>query len=117
MLTRGVVPASGRDGDQAAARQLVVGVALLVAGFDPHRVGQHPHLHEMHVGGRARVHLGVADAAPRTHALREARVDDPVPAAAVTVLELALEHPRHDLHVGVPVGPEAGSRGARGRRC
>ena len=46
-------------------RERVAHVALLVAGLDALGVGEDPHLYEVHVVGRARVHLRVPDAPPR----------------------------------------------------
>ena len=86
---RALVSLARRDDDEAAAGERVVEVALLVARLDALRVGEHPHLHEVDVGGRAGVHLRVADAAARAHALREAGVDHAVGAGAVAVRELA----------------------------
>ncbi len=47
------------------------------------------------------------DARAGAHPLREARIDHAHGAGAVAVLELAVEHPRDDLHVGVRVRAEA----------
>jgi hypothetical protein len=104
-----VALARGHD-DQAATAERVVEIALLVARSDAGGVGQHPHLHEVHVGGRAGVHLRVADPAPRAHALRQPGVDDAIGAGAVTVRELALQHPGDDLHVAVRVRAEPSAR-------
>ena len=49
--------------------------------------------------------------APRAHALGQAGVDQPAVALGVLVLELAVEHPRHDLHVAMRVGVEPGAAG------
>ena len=106
---RTLVPLARRHHHEAAAGERVVEVSLLVARLDAVRVGEHPHLHEMHVGGRAGVHLRVADARARAHPLGEAGVDHAVGAGAgaVAVAELAVEHPGHDLHVAVAVRPES----------
>src|SRR5262249_55761011 len=50
---------------------------------------------------------GVPDAAAGAHTLGQARVDEAGVAERVLVLELARQHPGHDLHVLVRVGVEA----------
>ena len=98
-----------RDRHEAAPVEFGVDVELLVAGVERLRVGRHPHLHEVDVGARAGVHLRVPDAGPRGHALGEAGIELTRVALGVGVLEPPIEHPRHDLHVAVGVGREAGA--------
>ena len=99
----------GRDRHEAALRQRVVDVELLVARIDPRRVRFDPHLHEMHVGVAAGVHLRVPDPGTGRHPLSEAGVEQAPIAFGVLVLELAVEHPGDDLHVLVRVGVEPGA--------
>src|SRR6185312_2689169 len=69
-----------------------------------------PHLHQVRLLLLRVVDLGVEDARARAHALGQPRVDDPLVAHRVLVLELAADHPGHDLHVAVRVRGEARRR-------
>ena len=98
---------TGGDGDEPAPVELGVDVELLVGGIDRLRVGQYPHLHEMHVAVAARVHLRVPDAPPGAHPLGQPRIDEALVSGGVLVLELAVEDPGDDLHVAVGMRGEA----------
>src|SRR5215467_666683 len=54
-----------------------------------------------------RIHFGVPDASSRTHALREPGVNDPMIPFRVLMLQLAVQHPRHDFHVLVGMRPKS----------
>src|SRR5262245_19857387 len=54
-----------------------------------------------------RIYFGVPDAGSRAHALCEPRVNDPMVSFGILVLQFAIQHPRHDLHVLVGMGPKS----------
>jgi hypothetical protein len=86
------LPAGQRH--QPAGGERIVEVELLVAGGDAGRVGQHPHLQEVHRLVRAGVELAVANAGAGAHPLREAGVQHAVVAFAVAVFEPSRRAPR-----------------------
>ena len=100
-------PVAGGDQPQGAPLLRFRDRLLLVAGGEPAAVGQEPDLEEVHRLVALAVELAVGDAGPRAHALDVAGHDHRAGAHAVGVLERALQHVGHDLHVAVRVGAEA----------
>ena len=121
-----VVALARRDRHQAATVELAVDVELLVAGVDRSVSGRTHICTKCTSASAAGVHLRVPDPRAGAHPLGQARVQQAPVALGVLVLELAVEHPRDDLHVLVRVGAEARARddavvvaapaAARGRR-
>ena len=84
----------------------------------PCGVGQHPHLHEVDVGSVALAFISEwRMPVPALMRCASRGVITPSVAVAVAVLELAVEHPRDDLHVAVRVRAEAAAGARRRRRC
>ncbi len=99
------------DRNQSPTCEFSTDVELLVARIDRLGVGNHPHLDEVDVVGRAGVLLRMPDPATGAHALRQPRIDQPLVALGVLVLQLTVEDPGDDLHVSMGMRLEAGATG------
>ena len=107
---RAVAAVARGDQPQPLAHLARAEVALLVGRGQVRGLGQDPDLQQVHGRVARGVVLAVGHAGARGHALQLAGADHRRGAEAVLVLERALEHASHDLHVAVRVRRKALAR-------